>query len=219
MSFCIAIDFEAAGGITPRHGFTQLGAALVDLQKGTVLAEFNEYANMTGYTWEERCLREFWHRPDMKEKHSHTVRMCSESSKGPYEVVDSFLDWAVAVCEQHGIGAGDVYLVSDNAAFDLGILRCFSRNKDIMYLFGNNAYRETVDVSSFYQGLAGKVDFDASAKRLALDALNANVGEEKLSLPKLEVSEDHDAVNDAKTIGLYWSFFVKNLSNFYHSVS
>jgi hypothetical protein len=212
MSFCIAVDFEAPGGITPVHGFTQLGAALIDIKQGKVLADFNKYANMTGFTWEERCLKEFWLRPDMKSKYENTIEQCAQSTKNPYEVVDSFILWAKQCMLEHNIEPHEIYLISDNAAFDLGILRCFSRNQDIMYMFGDGIYRETVDVSSFYQGLGVEVNLDASAKKLGLKGLNAGRGEgNQLALPKFDVEHDHDAVNDAKTMGLFWSFFVNNL--------
>ena len=61
----IGFDFECAGGIPAKHGFTQLGASAHELKTGKKIAGFNEYANMKDLEWEERCVKEFWEKnPD-----------------------------------------------------------------------------------------------------------------------------------------------------------
>jgi hypothetical protein len=198
--YVIAIDYEAAGGVPFRNGFTQLGACLVRISDGAVLAKFSEYANMRGYEWDARCVREFWEKnPELYEE---TKRITSdENTPSPYEVTRQFLQW-VDMETRHV--RDKVYFISDNAPFDVGMLRYFS-DRDILYLFGD--YREMVDVSSVYMGMSrrrvtrGLMDEDAKGlgRRVVSDMLGVPFE------PKIDVEHDHHAVNDAIHMALHWA--------------
>jgi hypothetical protein len=210
MEYIIALDFEAAGGVPSKHGFTQLGACLIKMSTGEVLAKFNSYANMTGYEWEERCVREFWSK--FPERFEDTKNKTSDPNvPGPYGVIDRFMEWVDLVTGSPEI-RDHVYVISDNAPFDLALLRYFSANRDILYMFG--PYREMVDVSAAYMGMSRKpvniALMDQSAKDLAKAAITEMTGA-PCELPKLEVDHDHDAVNDAVVMGLRWAFFQRQL--------
>lgn len=207
MSYVVALDFEAAGGVCKKHGFTQLGGVIVRVKDGVVLHKFNEYASMDGYEWEDRTYNEFWSKHP--ERHLETVDKTKGSDvKSPYEIVDLFIIWVKKHTETF---KDDVYFISDNAAFDVAILRYFS-STDIMYIFGK--YTEFVDISSVYLGFYGRPIkssvMDKSGKQLALNGINMNK-KLKLEKPEFEVSKDHNPVNDAEEMALYWCFFQREI--------
>jgi hypothetical protein len=207
-NYVIAFDFEAAGGVPSMHGFTQLGAVLINVDDAKVVAEFNEYASMNGYTWEKRCLDDFWLKnPD---RYHETIENTNNAEKSPHEVVNSFLDWI----KEYTADMKNVHLITDNAAFDAGILRCFS-SVDILYIFGD--YRDIIDVSNIYYGIGREpitVDLlDKSSKKCALAGLG-----DRFKIPDLGVKKDHHPVNDAKVIGLTWAHFQKFIKEYNLSV-
>ncbi len=202
MTHVIAFDFEAAGGVAPKNAFTQLGAVLMRLEDSTVLSQFNEYSSMIGYEWEERCVKEFWEK--FPERYKETKEKVNQTTNGPYQVVDLFLSWVRDATKD----MKDVYLITDNSAFDAGLLRAFSDTNDIMYIFGE--YRCIIDVNCVYRGMSmlpvTTALLDQTSKTLALNAT-------KLDKPKFTgVSHDHHPVNDAHTMALFWSFIQRHLS-------
>lgn len=210
MAHVVAIDFECAGGVPSKHAFTQLGAVLVLLSDPPkVVARFNEYTNMkredgTDFEWEERCVEEFW--SNNPKRFEETKRKIAESKSTPSQVInDLFIPWLDDVTKR----IFDVYVVTDNAAFDAGILKFFSE-RDTMYLLRTPYAREFVDVSSAYAGstrrrVTAKMLDTESSKKMALEA----IGEDRF--PAFGVSQDHDAVNDAENIALRWAFVQSKL--------
>lgn len=214
MAHVIAIDFEAFGGITPLCAFTQLGAALIRVSDSAVLAQFNAYANQLGYVQEPRCLTEFWLKNDQnKQLFAQNCMRCCFSTQTPTSLIQLFVKWVGEVT----VGIDDCIIITDNAGFDAGLLRAFSATVDPQYIFGE--YRDIVDVSMVYYGLAGlvmnKKTLDMSSKQVALSEINRRRETRKLpplELPVLDVPHDHNAVNDATTIALYWAFFQRELA-------
>ena len=208
----VAFDFEAAGGIPALHGFTQLGAVLYCIDDDQVIDSFNAYARMDGFGWERRCLDEFWLKN--AEHYEQTLALTSAAPNGPFEVVEWFIEWLQRCTED----LEDVYLITDNAAFDAAILRHFAR-RDILYLFGE--YRSIVDVSCVYQGMSQRpIDvqmLDAGSKKLGLQGANRKRAVfNELALEALpvftDVSHDHHPVNDATVMAKYWGFFMRELA-------
>lgn len=195
MDYAVPIDFESFGGITPLHAFTQMGAAVIHMESGKVVSKFNEYANQSGYSRDERCMTEFWSKfPD---RLAETISICSRSKNTPYDVIRMFWEWLDIFVPRVGCKAN---IITDNAGYDAGILRCFSLTRDPLYAFG--VKRDIVDVSFYYYGLGRKpLDTEASSKTTALAALK------QPALPKFPVKHDHDAANDAELMGLYWWWF------------
>jgi hypothetical protein len=214
MTCVIAIDFETFGGISPKNGFTQLGACVMRISDSKKIESFNEYANQTGYVPEPRCVKEFWEKDDeMKALYKQQQECCAASTSSPYDVICHFMEWIQRVSKTYP----DIYIISDNAGFDLGLLRTFSDKHDPLYVFGT--YREMVDVSMWYMGFAGKTittkTLDESSKTVALEALNCcriKYGLEKITkLPEPDVPHDHHAERDAETIAFYWCFFQREI--------
>ena len=211
--FVVAFDFEAAGGIPKKHAFTQLGAVVVDLENDRVISEFNMYANMQWYDWEERCVKEFWEK--FPERYAQTKKECEQAPLGPYEVVEQFVKWVQETCKD----MDDVYLLTDNAGFDAGMLRYFSEHQDILYIFGE--YRPIVESSRYYSGLSRKrvtvETLNVSSKKQAMESLNADRKIAALQeIPPIEdfsVQHDHHPVNDAKVIAWTWAHFQRHIGN------
>jgi hypothetical protein len=199
----ISFDFEAAGGIPLKNGFTQLGAVLFNMETGLVEDSFNEYASMSGYEWCKRCIDEFWSK--FPERFEETRFRCMVSKIGPYEIVEKFVNW----CRTHSERLKhDVYMITDCSTFDSGLLKTFSK-VDTIYIL-TPFYRDIVDVSSVYLGLSRKyVDVnhvDGSAFDNCVKHLNI--------IEKFTPStfHDHHPVNDATVIAEKWYFINKFLS-------
>lgn len=170
-------------------------AVLYCIDDDQVIDSFNAYARMDGFGWERRCLDEFWLKN--AEHYEETLAITSAAPNGPFE---------------------DVFLITDNAAFDAAILRHFAR-KDILYLFGE--YRSIVDVSCVYQGMSQRpIDvqmLDTGSKKLGLQGANRKRAVfNELALEALpvftDVSHDHHPVNDATVMAKYWGFFMRELA-------
>jgi hypothetical protein len=212
MTHVVAFDFESFGPIPNKHGFTQLGAIVMRLSDRTILATFNEYAtNGDGmYQPDERCMREFWAKnPKRLEE---TVDQIVKSNLSPHDVIDRFLNWV----EENTRDLQDVYFLTDNAAYDVALLKHFAK-QDILYLFGGT-YREVVDVSGFYLGLSGypvnSEVLNLNGKKLALQGLNFRrclSGLPPVEFPQFQVQHTHEPSDDATLMACYWSFFQNEL--------
>jgi hypothetical protein len=195
----IAFDFEAGGGVPFENGFTQLGAVLFNMNTGKVEDSFNMYASMRGFDWEDRCVKEFWEK--FPERYKETMEKCVESRHSPEGVVDAFNDW----CKNHFAKLkNDVYLITDCATFDSGILKAFS-NDDTLYYPGFP--RDIVDTGVAYLGMC-RLPFstelvDGSAFKTCVKVL----GITKPFTPS--VFHDHHPVNDATVIAEKW-FYVNS---------
>lgn len=187
---CIAYDFEAPGGKPDLHAFSQLGAVLFNMKTGKVLKTFNEYANLTYYTFEERCVKEFWSK--FPERFAQTIAECSRSTHSPYEVVDMFHKTCLEWKKEYP----NTIMITDNAGYDAAILKFFSP-VDTMYFLGPCMCM--IDTRSAYLGMA----------RLPCTYLlwDSNPYKRLMEIPQLDtqgVSHDHHPVNDATVIAMKW---------------
>jgi hypothetical protein len=205
MSYVVAIDFECAGGVPSKYGFTQLGAVIMKVsEECKVISSFNSYSSMEMFQWDDRCVEEFWDKHPVRFAETK-LEVYNPMTPQPWEVLRNFMAW---VRKETAEFKDSVYLISDNVAFDVGVLRHFSSETDVLYMFGS--YREVVDVSSAYMGMSFKpVDvnlMNKSSKELALEAINERLVR-KLNAPKFPPSESHHPVDDAKEIASYWCWF------------
>lgn len=211
LGYVIAIDFEAFGTITLANGFAQLGAVLYDLDNDQVISMFNEYASQAGYTMDQRCYDEFWSKH--VELHDAIQAKCAASTSSPHDVIDHFFEWVDTSAVSCPGMKDNCLLITDNAAFDAAILRCFARTRDPQYVFG--PYRDIVDVSNIYYGLARvpvtKVTMDGSSKKMAMVGVGLPVGD----LPTFPEFKEkaHSAEFDATVIAKYWSYFQHQLQH------
>lgn len=203
MNYFISIDFESFGGITPQNGFTQIGAVLFNADNDKIVSSFFMNAKQESFTVEKRCEEEFWLKhPELYEENK---RKCAESQYNCYEVIDKFWEWVYSCHKYHN---NNCYFIGDNVPYDYGILRYFSRNKDIMYAFG--CYRDIVDVGIYYNAYAHcslftSKDIDNSSSSSAIKkVLNEDI-------PKFEIEHTHTAIDDASNIAYKWSWFNKKI--------
>lgn len=199
----IAFDFECAGGVPSKHGFTQLGASAHVLATGEKLGGFNEYASMQGYVWEERCVEEFWKK--QPERYAETLAATAAATNSCHAVVRLFVEWA------RGISKGrKCSMLSDKMIYDGGVLKYFA-DVDVIYLLG--AWTVYYDIGSLYYGMGAKhadkrvrcATDDSSAKQAALEA----VGKE--AFPASEVAHDHHPEHDAEAMARKWVFIQQSL--------
>ena len=201
------IDYECAGGVPSLHGFTQVGVKVFDIDARRPLdITFSMYSNMKGYTWEQRCVTEFWEQnPDRyaqtKDAVANAPFTCSEVTN------NELIPWMQAVAHGH-----KSILCSDNVAYDIGILKFFS-TIDIMYIFGE--YTSILDVNCMYLGmylfssgelLSAELLDKITVRKEALRAARAHRGlEPSIGFPDFGVSHDHHPENDAETMGYRWA--------------
>jgi hypothetical protein len=138
----------------------------------------------------------------LPDRYNETIENTKNAEKSPHEVVNSFLDWI----KEYTANMKNVHLITDNTAFDAGILRCFS-SVDILYIFGD--YRDIIDVSNIYYGIGREpitVDLlDKSSKKCALAGLG-----NRFKIPDLGVKKDHHPEG-------YW-FNMGTLSRIYQGI-
>ena len=204
----IGFDFECAGGIPEKHGFTQLGASAHELKTAKKISGFNMYASMKGLEWEEQCVKEFWEKNP--ERYQETLKKTSESKFSQYQVVLFFIGWVRDIARDR-----KCVLISDNMIYDGGLLKYYSKI-DIMYLLGRRTvYFET---SSVYYGMyalnkRAVLDQDSdhlSSKKIALEAINDMNGR-FAKYPETKVTHDHHPENDAENMVNKWIFIQNNL--------
>lgn len=210
MEIVIGFDFECAGGIPAKHGFTQLGASAHELKTGTKIAGFNMYANMNGLEWEERCVNEFWSQPNNQKRYKETLENVQQASLTCKEVVDAFVTWAREISKDR-----KCVVISDNMIYDGGLLKYYS-NVDVMYLLGRRTvYFETASVYygmyMMHEGHQLNEDVDnLSSKQLALDATSFAINK-TLTWPKSDVTHDHHPEHDAENMVLKWIFIQNSI--------
>ncbi len=212
MTHVVSFDFESVGGVPAVNGFTQLAAACVRLSDSAVVRTFDAYANMDGYVSEKRCMDEFWSK--FPKLYDAMMRKCAESKLGPHDVVSSFVQW---LQQLQADGITEFYLVTDNATYDSGLLKFFSK-VDTMYLQG--VCRDIVDVSCVYLGICRKfLDLsavDGSTKKAVLIAINdmrRSKGQpELIREPDWPTTHDHNAVNDAVVIACRYAWVMREVS-------
>lgn len=191
MAYVISFDFESFGPVPVLHGFTQLGAVIGNLSTGKIVSKFSEYANQKNYIKDKECIERFWE--THPKRYNETLKKCEESTKGPQEVINMFLNWIDKFVEKKGKSC---YLITDCSTYDSGILKTFSLYSTLK-IVNKDIPRDIIDTTSFYLGIAGLfmtediVDgnsFDLACKKL------------KLTNFKSSVFHDHNPVNDSIVI-------------------
>jgi oligoribonuclease (3'-5' exoribonuclease) len=198
MTYVVCIDFETLGSVALINGFTQLGAAIYDVENRNVLSRFNMYANQKDHVMEERCFNQFWSKH--LDLYNIMLEKCKESKLSCYQVVDEFWEWL----DKNIPDKKQSYFIGDNVVFDYGILKTFSKNKCPLYAFG--CYRDIIDVGVYYIAYskyrlnsAELIDNSNSSQSIK-NILNKDI-------PKFEIEHTHSADNDAINIILKWVWF------------
>lgn len=207
----VGFDFECAGGIPSKHGFTQLGASAHLFKTEEKIAEFNQYSNMKGYEWEERCVEEFWKKNP--ERYEETLDSTDIAMHSCHEVVANFVDWIRDLAKDR-----TCVVVSDNMIYDGGALKYFA-DVDVIYLLGKGRYTPCYETSSVYYGIYSAImnkplcyeTRNMSSKTAVLQALSMKLGK-PVEWPKMDVKHDHHPANDAETMVRQWMFVQKSLN-------
>lgn len=195
MSYVIAFDFEAAGGVPLKHGFTELGAVCFDMVNGNVIDSFYLSASMKNFEWEPRCLEEFWLKnPNLYEETKKCVY--APDVQDPRVVIKHFYNW----CQDIKKDYPDVYMITDNSTFDSGILKYFS-DFDTYYFLGPPM--DIVDVSAVYMGIQRR-----PMNRKLIDSSSFKGCVEALGLAPFEYENvsPHCATADAEEIARRWKY-------------
>ncbi len=200
--YLLALDVEASGQGLRSNFLIQVGLALVEVQSGAVLARFSSYvAQPPGTVWEKRCVDEFWSKhPELFDKAKAGVAAAPSAD----QVASNLLAWVRARVP----AGGDTRLVTDTAGFDLAWLDWLLGDRSHFYIFerdGQPVRTDVLDVGSWYLGLAGECDPEASAKAASLRALGVEVE------PMFEFTHTHDAADDAAAIALRAAWVMRTL--------
>ena len=208
----LTIDFESFGGIPSEHGFARMGAVIV--KNGQVVSSFESFAYSESFKKDERCISEFWEKQVPREVYNNTLKQIADKSNpNCWGVVENFWEWVDKTIKENNLSY--VLPIGDNLPFDVGILQYFS-NRDVCRPFGY--YCEWIDVCSYYMGvgqipLNGKNSALVSSKRAAVSELKFKLNSPNLTLPEFEVEHDHNPVNDATSIALYYHWFFERVQD------
>ncbi len=211
-TYVLSLDFECPGGVPMYHSFTQLGAVIMEAETYRVVSSFSKYNNMIGYTWDPKTIEEFWSKEENAEFYSKTLEGTTHSPYYEIEVIEHFWEWVTKTMNEHNISPDSIYIISDNVAFDIGVLKTFSRINPLTF-FGK--YRDIIDTSSVYAGMSRKrvtassIDNESSLA-LALEALREHTGNKSLVYPDFPKA-NHDPVVDATNIANHWLFIQNTL--------
>jgi hypothetical protein len=197
LGWYLAIDVETTGQGLRANFMTCLGAALVDVAAGTVVARYKSYvAQPPGRVWERRCVDEFWSKfPALWETTKAEVWV----ARGGDVVAAEFKSWV----RDNVVDPARTTVVFDTAGFDQSWVDELLGDTSCLYLLGE--YRSTRDLSSFClgMGLSPFCDDAPSSKGAAA----AKWG---FAFPEWGathgVTHDHDPSNDAAVIGLNAAF-------------
>lgn len=202
--FLLGLDVEASGMGLRTNFLIQIGLALVDVEKGTVVDSFSSYvAQPPGTTWEERCVKDFWEKnPEQYER----AKIGLASAPSSDEVAKELMKWVESVVAD----PDNTRLVVDTAGFDAARLDMLLGSRSHAYLFTDPTtkrpkYTDALEISSWYFGVANVCDPDASSWKESLRAL----GEEAET--DFGVAHDHDAANDAAVIALRAAWAMRQL--------
>ena len=204
--YLLAVDVETSGKSMRTNFLVQVGLALVEVQSGALLARFTSYvAQPDGTTWEQRCLEQHWYKyPDLYEK----AKIGLLNADSDAVVAARLLDWVRAAV----IDPANTRLVTDTPGFDLGWLNWLlgTQSRSYSYLFedsnGGLLYRDALDVGSWFLGLGGECDPEASSQAAALKALDVK------SEPKFEFQHTHDAADDAANIAVRAAWVMRSMA-------
>jgi len=201
--YLLACDVEASGMGVRENSLIQIGFCLVRVSDGTIVSRFSSYVQQPPNTkWEERCVREFWEKhPDQFERAKQGV------SKAPPadEVARNLLEWV----RTNVTDITTTRLITDTAGFDLAWLDWLLGDRSHLYLFEHDGVpvkTDVLDVGSWYLGLGGEMDPEASSKKAVLRALG------KDAFPDFGVVHDHDAANDAALIALRAAWVMRSMA-------
>lgn len=196
--FVVSIDFEAAGGNFVQNAFLCLGSTLTEVATGKEIACFLEWANMNGYKWDPACIARFWEK--CPELYFEALRRSTTSPYSPQEVVKLWVIWVKRNTENKP----NTLLISDNVAFDIGLLRSYSEEDDIAYLFKSKSglpiYRDIVDVTSYYYGLNRCLGVCNTFDNLS----SRDEACKAVEMPNHMPTDTHNALEDARFIAKFW---------------
>ncbi len=190
-TYYLGIDVETSGQGLGTNFMTQIGAAIVDVERGVTVATWESYvAQPEGRVWEERCVREFWSKPENAARWEETKAEVA-AARPAAEVAAEFRAWVA----EHGATPDDTTIIFDTAGFDQSWVDQMLGDGSCLYLLGG--YKQPRDASSWYVGMglrspAENVDSESEA---AADTWG-------IAWPEFHVKHDHHPAHDAELMVL-----------------
>jgi len=149
----IALDIESRGMSPKKHGILSIGMCIGSAEEDLVLIKKRfDLEPLPGQQMEKRCQDEFW------SKHQDIYAILTQDPKPVKEVMTAFR----AIIDKWHAVAEDVYLVSDNPAFDFGLLNYYLDEFDLLPLSykrnkeGKPEYVALHDSDSYARGALGQ---------------------------------------------------------------
>jgi inhibitor of KinA sporulation pathway (predicted exonuclease) len=194
--YILAVDVESAGKGIRANFLIQVGLALVDRSSKTILASFSSYVRKPiGCDWEKRCVDEFWSKhPELWEQ----AKIECETAP-PLDIVAGMVKDFI---RKHVEDPEHTTLVYDTAGYDAAWFHYLLGDDDDHYILGK--YRDSIDVSSFYLGIARSTDSQGSSKAAVQVALG-------FKFPEWPVQHTHRAEEDAAVIALNYAAVIDQL--------
>jgi hypothetical protein len=169
---------------------TCLGVALLEPEGGTIVATHKFYfPQPEGKIWEERCLNEFWKKPENKELYETTLENV-KNAPPINKSMAAFKQWVLDVTK-----GKKVCIVFDTAGFDQSWVDLYLQDTSCLYLLGY--YQQTRDITSY------KLGFTSSLLVGMSGTMRFNVQFPDMKIPDKApngAAHDHDPEHDAACI-------------------
>jgi len=136
LRYFIGYDVEATGQCMKNNFMCRFGASLVEIKTGKQLSRFSTFCKPPSdkHGWEQRCLDEFWFKPDIKPLYDEIVAALP-TAPTLAQAGNLFVSWINKQITEYG--GESLMFVSDTAGFDYAWLStALPGGMSLLYLFG-----------------------------------------------------------------------------------
>jgi DNA polymerase III epsilon subunit-like protein len=196
----LVVDIETKGQHQTKNDMLCFGACIANSLTKEIEVEFQIYlkpkiSNDDG--WEQRCLDEFWNKPENIETKNNMLQTITEHGVEPSKAMHMFYNWINNRSKEE---KDSMIVVTDTSGYDIGFLNHYLSEANLPsmnYIIGNE-YRPSRDSSSFHMGIANQLPSQGlwGAEQAALKKL----GHSPELLKKNPYKASHVPVEDAKSI-------------------
>ena len=187
------VDIEGSGASISKHGIVSIGWCVGDL-KGNVFEKRRVSLKLQNRVFEERCLTEYWSKPEQK----HQLEVFQREAVEPYDGIAAFMKAVDSYEDKY-----DVVILSDNPAYDVAWLDSYidtylGRNP-LLYKKDQRTYRGIAEPKGWVFSRQLK-NASAGAKGSKIFVFDAGKYLQGLETLKTTCPHDHWPENDAENI-------------------
>lgn len=206
----VVIDIETTGSNCLKNEMVCFGVVIVDLMHNRKVSSGDFYLlpMKENYVWEQRCLDEFWDKPENIEMKREMLRKAEVRGAYSSVAMNAFYQWVL----KHTAGS-EAVVFFDTAGFDVTFMNVYMSRAGLPsmdYIFGS--YQPVRDSSSFHAGVAKCLPTDGmwGMEKQAIKTLGGDVD----TLGKNPHAANHDPLSDAHSIAWDIMLVAKRINMF-----